>query len=124
MAASTDLWGEIEATQIRTPLAILREQAALLGTKTKNLVEAEVNTSRSGETFNHSLELVVPALDNYTYSLLKISHGVSIYPVTWFSDGKYHRFDTEEEFIKWLGAKLSSTDTKRIVANLLAQAAA
>ena len=62
MAASTDLWGEIEATQIRTPLVILREQAALLGAKTQNLVEASVNTFVSEGSFYHSLDLVVPSL--------------------------------------------------------------
>lgn len=121
MAASTDLWGEIEATQIRTPLVILREQAGLLGAKTKNLVEASVSTHANGSTFVHSLDLVIPALD-YTYNLLTIYHGPSIYPVNvQFSEA---RFDTEEQFIEWLGAKLSSPETKRIVSNLLAQVAA
>jgi hypothetical protein len=121
MAASTDLWGEIEATQIRTPLVILREQAALLGAKTKNLVEASVNTHADGDTFIHNFNLDVPALGRYRYNLFNIQHGPSIYPVTVSSK---HRLDTEQEFIEWLGAKLSSPETKRIVANLLAQVAA
>jgi hypothetical protein len=122
MAASTDLWGEIEATQIRTPLVILREQAALLGTKTKNLVEASVKTHANGDAFAHNFNLVVPALDNYTYNLFTITHGPSIYPISVLY--KSTQFETEQEFIEWLGAKLSSPDTKRIVANLLAQVAA
>jgi hypothetical protein len=122
MAASTDLWGEIEATQIRTPLIILREQAALLGAKTKNLVEASVKTHASGDTFRHSFDLIVPALGSYTYSLLAIVHGASIYPVK--VEYKGTRLDTEEQFVEWLGATLSSAETKRIVANLLAQVAA
>jgi hypothetical protein len=122
MAASTDLWGEIEATQIRTPLAILREQAALLGAKTKNLVEASVSTKVYGDTFRHSLILVVPVLDSYTYRLLTIDHGPGIYPVKVL--GKDTLLDTEQDFIDWLGATLSSPDTKRIVATLLAQVAA
>ena len=122
MAASTDLWGEIEALQIRTPLSILREQAALLGAKTKNLVEASVKTRVNGDTFCHSLELVVPALDSYTYKLFTICHGASIYPVV--QPSKSTRLETEEEFIEWLGAILSSPETKRIVSNLLSQAAA
>jgi hypothetical protein len=122
MAASTDLWGEIEATQIRTPLVILREQAALLGAKTKNLVEASVSTHVSGNDFIHIFNLVVPALDSYTYNLLAVYHGASIYPVSVL--GSHTSFRTEQEFVDWLGAKLSSPDTKRIVANLLAQVAA
>jgi hypothetical protein len=122
MAASTDLWGEIEATQIRTPLVILREQAALLGAKTKNLIEASVKTHANGDTFIHQLNLVVPALDNYTYNLFTITHGPSIYPVS--VAYKTVRFETEQEFIDWLGATLSSPETKRIVSNLLSQVAA
>jgi hypothetical protein len=122
MAASLDFWGEIEATQQRTPLSILREQAGLLGAKTKNLVEASVKTHANGDTFVHSLDLVIPVLDNYTYNLLTIYHGPSIYPVNvQFGES---RFDTEEQFIEWLCAKLSSPETKRIVSNLLAQVAA
>ncbi len=122
MAASTDLWGEIEATQVRTPLIILREQAALLGAKTKNLVEASVLTHANGDSFRHRFDLVVPALDRYTYSLFTIIHGPLIYPVAVL--GKSTRFETEEQFVEWLGATLSSSETKRIVTNLLAQAAA
>lgn len=122
MAASTDLWGEIEATQIRTPLAILREQAALLGAKTQNLVEASVKTRVDGESFEHSLDLVVPALGSYRYNLFTIYHGASIYPVQVGS--KDIRLETEQQFMGWLGATLSSRETKRVVSNLLAQVAA
>jgi hypothetical protein len=122
MAASTDLWGEIEATQMRTPLVILREQASLLGSKTKNLVEASVKTHASGDHFHHSFDLVVPALDRYTYSLFKIIHGPSIYPVNVY--GEPTILLTEEQFLNWLGATLSSIETKRIISNLLSQVAA
>jgi hypothetical protein len=122
MAASTDLWGEIEATQIRTPLSILREQAAILGAKTKNLVEASVTTMVAGHLFIHKFNLIVPPLDSYTYNLFTIAYGPSIYPV--IVQNTTDQIDTEEQFIEWLGAKLSSPETKRIVSNLLAQVAA
>ena len=122
MAASTDLWGEIEATQIRTPLIILREQAALLGTKTMNLVEARVGTHVTAGSFVHTFDLVMPSLDSYTYNLFSVHHGPEIYPLkVW---GENTRFETELEFIEWLGSKLSSPETKRIVSNLIAQVAA
>jgi hypothetical protein len=35
MAAQTDLWGEIAQEQVRTPVTIMKEQAALLGKKTQ-----------------------------------------------------------------------------------------
>src|SRR5881296_859505 len=81
MATNVDLWGEIQPPDVRTPVSILREQAALLGQKTKNLVEASVETTSSGGTFYHTFKLVAPALDNYTYQLFRIRHGIQLYPV-------------------------------------------
>jgi hypothetical protein len=142
MTAQTDFWGEIVPAQERTPLAILREQAALLGTKTKNLVEATVSTSLSplGDRFIHRFILVVPSLGNYKYGLFTIEHGPAIYPVKVSSEvppaqpsgglaeqllahGSLNpQLQTEQEFVDWLRRKLSSAETKRIIANLLAQA--
>ncbi len=39
----TDLWPEtIGTVRVKSPVAILREQASLLGQKTQNLVQAQV----------------------------------------------------------------------------------
>ena len=141
MTAQTDFWGEIVPAQERTPLAILREQASLLGTKTKNLVEATVDTSVTpGGQFVHRFTLVVPSLSSYKYELFRIEHGVAIYPIKVSSEVPLARtsrgleehllayaslnpqLDTEQEFVDWLRNKLSSDETKRIIANLLAQA--
>ncbi len=121
MAARTDYWGEIAAPAVRTPVAILREQAALLGAKTKNLVEATVYTESVRGSFRHLFNLVVPGLDNYNYTLFAIDHGIDLYPVTVF--GRDLKFDTEEAFTDWLQTVLSSAETKKIVGNLLAQVA-
>ena len=127
MAAQTDLWGDIIQAEVRTPVAILREQASLLGIKTKNLIEASVKTSVKGGEFRHSFRLVVPALDGYTYELFEIFHGVSIYPITVPNrvgnlEAPGLRLKDEEAFLNWLGHQLSSNETKRIISNLLAQA--
>ena len=140
MAAHTDYWGDIGSEGQRTPLAILREQAALLGTKTKNLVEATVDTGvDSLGHFVHRFTLVVPSLSSYKYELFRIEHGVAIYPITVPSEppsAQLSRWpvnliavgslslqlESEQEFIDWLHRKLSSAETKRIIANLLAQA--
>jgi hypothetical protein len=148
MAAQTDFWGKIVPAQERTPLAILREQASLLGTKTKNLVEATVDTSVSPNgQFIHRFTLVVPSLSSYKYELFRIQHGVVSYPISVTSEvpampticewqtaplifgevpardlTRYRQLETEQEFVDWLRGKLSSPETKRIIANLLAQA--
>ena len=130
----TDLWGEIAAAPVRTPLAILREQAALLGKKTQNLIEAKVATAVRGPKFVHRFQLVVPSMTDYTYELFEVSHGIEMYPVTvpvtvpsnpsaeelmagMLSD----TVANEEEFVAWLRQELSSEKTMRIVSNLLAQ---
>ena len=116
-----DLWGEFKPAVGRTPLAILREQAALLGDKTKRLVEARVVTRTDGSVFFHSFRLVVPALDLYTYELFTVHHEVDLYPVTAYAETRLLK--TEDEFVEWLRAKLSSEATMRIIGNLMAQAA-
>lgn len=118
MATQPDFWGDLDFPQIRTPADILREQAALLGRKTRNLVEAKVYTSVVGRDFIHTLDLVVPTLDDYTYQLIWISHGIELYPVG--TDDK--RLNSEPEFTEWVHRKLSSEETRRILASLLAQA--
>jgi hypothetical protein len=121
MATQTDFWGEIEQPIVRTPVAILKEQAALLGTKTKNLIEAEVYTDMNSGALDHHLYLVVPAM-GYRYELLRFWHSATdLYPVTTISASTVQSLETEEQFVEWLRERLSSSETKRIVGNLLAQ---
>lgn len=108
-----------------TPLTILKEQASLLGERTKNLVEGSVQTGVGAELeFRHSLYLVVPTLTNYRYFLLSVHHNPSIYPLE-IRDGTSnrmilsHNFDEFRENLKEI---LSSDRVKRIVSTLLAYA--
>jgi hypothetical protein len=122
MAAHADLWGEIAPSLVRTPATILREQASLLGSKTKNTIEGKVESRVSGSSLYHSFNLIVPALDNYTYELFQISHDVNLYPVHVERRSSYDELKNEEAFVRWLGQKLSSAETRSIIGNLLAQA--
>jgi len=80
-----DLWPEeLESAKIRPPVAILKEQASLLGQKTKNLVEgvvSEVSTLEMEETIEYSFNLVAPALGGYRYRLFTMSHDIRMYPL-------------------------------------------
>jgi hypothetical protein len=120
MATQTDLWGDIQPSAVRTPVAILREQAALLGNNTQNLVEAKVETSGIAGNFIHSFNLVAPALDNYKYKLFTVHHGPELYPIS--VNDQTNALETEERFVDWLRQRLSSDKTRKIVGNLLAQA--
>ena len=97
MATQPDFWGDIGADPVRSPVAVLREQAALLGSKTKNLVEARVETSTFRDTFRHAFLLVVPTLD-YQYQLFSVSHGLEMYPLE--ASLPYRQVSDEEAILK------------------------
>ena len=120
MAAQTDLWGDLEVESLRTPVAIMKEQASLLGIKTNNVLEGKITTQVQGSDFHHSFNVGVPTLDDYTYELFTVYHPVSLYPVR--VPYKGISLKTEDEFTTWLKAQLSSIETRRIVSSLLAQA--
>jgi hypothetical protein len=78
-----NLWpGDVASSPPVTPVAVLREQAAHLGRLTNNVVEAQVQTTASGDNFDHRFLLRVPALGNYSYELFRVVHGVTLYPLT------------------------------------------
>jgi hypothetical protein len=98
------LWPKIEVTAPKPPVAILKEQASLLGAQTQNLVIAEVRPidgnlpiEMAGEQtekprqwrdwskaainefvsqFRFSFDLVAPALNHYRYQLFVLSYGI------------------------------------------------
>jgi hypothetical protein len=112
------------ATEI-TPLTILKEQAAFLGERTKNLIEGRVQTKVEDKMeFRHSLYLIVPTLSNYRFFLLSVHHKPAIYPIQIF-DGTSDREITARDFDEFqvrLKEILSSDRVKRIIGNLLTHA--
>lgn len=82
--ATQDLWGELPlAEEVRSPLTILKEQAALLGQKTNNLLQGHVNFHRStiDPQFTADFDIEAPLLDSYFYHVLTIRYPVTLYPV-------------------------------------------
>jgi hypothetical protein len=77
-----DLWPDtLSFEKLNAPVNLLREQASLLGQKTKNLLQAEVKQIKSESgSFSYSFLLAAPSL-NYQYKLFEIHHGISLYPV-------------------------------------------
>lgn len=100
----------------KTPVAILKEQASLLGKSTQNLVTAEIenlqvvdttiklnplglaesllnpiklagdNSFPSSAIFQYAFYLVAPALNHYRYQLFLIGYGIDLYPVAFRLD--------------------------------------
>jgi hypothetical protein len=102
-----------------TPADILREQAALLGPKTKNIVLADVE-ARPMKTggFELLFFLRVPALDDYRFDLFTLTHGIDLYPIQ-SSDGD---LQNEDELKSYIGKKLSDEKTVKIIRLLVSQA--
>jgi hypothetical protein len=132
-----DLWPDISPAAIVTPASILKTQATALSQKTNGLLQGEVRTSANQGALYHQFILVVPALENYRYGLLRIRHTLAnVYPVyiderpeplrsvlniPWVEDTAKALKD-EGEFREFLRETFASTETKRILENLLAQA--
>jgi hypothetical protein len=120
---ATDLWPAGLGEGMVTPVSILREQAALLGPKTNQLVKAEVVTRIEGPTIIHLFQIVVPTMDNYKYELLKVWHDVILYPVTLAWEGMGYSLADESQFRDKLASALGSDRTRKLINALLAQVA-
>ena len=138
-----DLWpDDIAYVKTKAPVAILREQASLLGQKTQNLVEAKVETQDSiqPEIFAYNFYIVAPALGYYRFLLFTIAHSIELYPlemridekIFWdvFSDASVFsivdeeklKIGSEDEFLQVLKKIFDAGKTRRIISVLLAQA--
>lgn len=122
-----DFWPEeiVDASD-PAPVTLLKEQAALLGGKTKNQIEGIVKTSTDGGTAYYSLYLKADALGDYLYKLLYIAHPViratpGDYPVTARNSfgGLERSIGGPDEFREWLKAELSSDHVRSAISNLL-----
>jgi len=123
--STKNLWGQMpQAEKVRSPLAILRQQASLLGQTTRGLLEGIVTRQRAfdpGRDFSATLSIVAPSLDSYEVQVVEIKYPLACYPleVSW-SEGDTKASD-ESEFVSVLGQVLSSKRTKTIIGRLLTQ---
>ncbi|MEW5801929.1 MAG: hypothetical protein AB1847_07460 [bacterium] len=146
-----DMWPESIGQNIalKPPSAILKEQAALLGNKTKNIVTAEVkNRGESGlGSFSYNFNLVAPAY-GYRYKLFQVWYGLEYYPIHFTVEEEIEKVlsehlsalpiptqpahrevkhpvaKSEEEFLEILGKIFSAEKTIRIINALIAESEA
>ncbi len=131
-----------------SPVAILKQQAALLGERTKNLVEAEVETKATDyqRQLQHWFYLVAPALDFYKYPLFRVEHpAIRFYPLSiklakvtskpgteekglnafegirTRQQAGMLRVKSEDEFKAHLKTIFAATETKKIIQSLIDQ---
>lgn len=121
MPDSNDFWpANIAESNLITPITILKEQAALLGEKTRQLVKGEVVTQATGDMLVHYFYIVAPTL-NYRYELFSISHHVNFYPVVLRSANNSTTLRTEAEFKEKLKEIFAAQHTVNVVHSILAQ---
>ncbi len=121
-AAVPDLWPEsFGAETVTTPLSILKTEASYLGQKTGQLVMAEVASNTTSDLFVHIFMLVAPALDNYRYELFRISHKIILYPVNFYHKGSSSELDSAAALVNQMGKVLQATETRSLIASLIAQ---
>lgn len=134
----SDLWPEdLEVEAVKVPAAILREQAAALAERTKNVLEGRVvadpGTDPSdavADQFTWHFQIFAPAL-NYAYDLFSINHDIEMYPLIVETEddellAEYEEdisISDEAELLKLLRRLFSTVRTRRIVRALLAQSA-
>src|ERR1700757_1172312 len=115
-----DLWpSNIADTTLVTPVSILKEQAELLGQKTRQLVKGEVGTGATGHLFVHAFFLAAPTL-GYRYELFRASHGVSFYPLNLTYLNNNTQIKSEAELKEKLKEIFSAQHTVNTVQSILA----
>ncbi len=116
-----DLWPvNVTESNMVAPVAILWEQAALLGDKTKQLVTGEVQTTTVGNLFVHRFCVAAPTL-NYRYELFRVQHPAVFYPLVLTQGQTTTQVKTEEEFKNKVKEVFASQSTLNVVHSILAQ---
>lgn len=148
---SSNLWPtDLVASPVRSPVSILREQAAFLENNTNNIVSALVQKTdekmrfigdvnalaqaaggEPSQRFSYYFYITAPTLGHYRYLLLSIFHDFDLYPVNidvgqdikqelGFSEDSYVA-NNEEEFKKLLSQIFNSQKARKVISALLSQ---
>lgn len=142
MGDTEDFWPAIENVEdAHSPVVLLRKQAEKLTDKSGRRLRGRVSTTTgrlgmdamralgkvddiySTDNFTHVFSIDVPSLEDYSYRLFTVSHGIDSYPVTYEDENHlWQALADEGKFTFWLKQTLSSEKTKRILNTLAGQA--
>lgn len=130
--SSKNLWGDLtSAVPVRTPTTILKEQATALTEMTKGTVFGKVKVSTStGGGFEILLYIIAPAINNYTFEVVFVEHGIELYPAkvvpAWdrYTSAKQVKCKNEDELTDALGRILGSDQVTRVIMSLISQSKA
>lgn len=112
-----------EDSSVKPPIAVLKELAQGLETKTKGLLVCKVEQFFSDPDFALQFYITAPSLNNYSYEVFNITHNLSFYPlhIWWPANQKSLIVVNQEEFEKELKTIFSSPEVKKVINGLLAQ---
>lgn len=143
-----DLWPDNISlkTSLKAPVTILKEQGTLLGRKMNNLVEGVIREVSSDDFrdplsedinyFMYRFYIAAPALGDYRYRLLTISHSIDLYPLDITVDESVleelpddvvlNNMDnlvvsSQEEFIEILRAIFATKKVRKVIEAIIAQ---
>lgn len=128
--APTNLWGELDlSVPERTPTTVLKEQATALSEMTKGVLYGDVTINLVAGTFEVRLAITAPALGNYRFDVVRLRHGIGLYPVkvaaAWEpSAGEKAECKDENELVKALASILGSARVRQMIGTLVAQSKA
>ena len=115
-------WAVPDVADMRTPLGILREQAAALTKATNGVLVGAVETERRGDDLILKLEIVAPALNDYRYRILNYQQPIGLYPGIFYGDGTdITKVSDEANFVSAIKLILASEAIKNVLKSLLAQ---
>lgn len=115
-------WAVPDVADMRTPLGILREQAAALTKATNGVLVGAVETERRGDDLILKLEIVAPALNDYRYRILNYQQPIGLYPGELYGHGPNASVVSDEaRFVSAIKLILASEAIKNVLKSLLAQ---
>ncbi len=117
---------DIGTPTVIAPVTVLRDQAARLSPRTRNAIQGVVETTSEGSQFIHTMSLLIPGIENCKYRLVRVKHGIMLYPVEVSTDLSLPNFrcGTQEDFLRALGEIFSSGPSRKIIHSLIAQSRA
>ena len=123
--ASKNMWGDLSKLEVaRSPKAILQEQGDYLTKATGGVLVGTIGARVVASGFAYDLDVEIPALNNYRYTILTIEHDATLYPVTVRAERptESYQCEDEEEFETVIESILGSEDVQLILSRLLSQA--
>ena len=123
MAEAPNYWPPIARVRPGpTPELLLRQQADLLTEQTGGVLQGKVDIGSRGEWITLDLLVVAPALDDYTFRLLKVRHKPvrPFDPVEFVNGSKPAKTNGSEAYERKVADLLGSPDTAALIGELLA----